>query len=108
MTALATNAHANDRVLNITEHKTPSGITLWHVEDHSLPIITMHFAFRGAGSVNDPDGKTGLGQLVSNILDEGAGERDAKAFQEALSDHAIELSFSNDSTRAVSFSPPSL
>jgi len=95
MTSLATNAHANDRVLNITEHTTPSSITLWHVEDHSLPIITMHFAFQGAGSVNDPDGKTGLGQLVSNTIDEGAGDRDAKAFQEALSDHAIELSFRN-------------
>ena len=97
MTALVTNAQANasERILNIAEHTTPNGIKLWHVEDNSLPIITMHFAFRGAGSVNDPDGKIGLGQLVSNTIDEGAGDRDANAFQTALQDHAIDLSFSN-------------
>ncbi len=95
MTALSNAVQANDRILNITEHTTPAGITVWHVEDHSLPIITMHFAFRGAGSVNDPEGKTGLGQLVSNTLDEGAGDRDALAFQEDLENHAIDLSFSN-------------
>lgn len=89
------NAHASDRVLNITEHTTPARITLWHVEDNSLPIITMHFAFKGAGAINDPADKVGLGQLVSNTLDEGAGDRDAKAFQEALENHAIDLSFRN-------------
>ncbi len=96
MTALSNIAQANDRVLNITEYTTPEGITLWHVEDHSLPIITMNFAFRGAGSIDDPRNMIGLGQLVSNTIDEGAGARDANAFQEALQDHAIDLSFSND------------
>lgn len=93
---MTVETNANDRVLNITQHTTPAGIKLWHVEDNSLPITTIHFAFRGAGAVNDPANKIGLGQLVSNTIDEGAGERDASAFQEALQDHAIELSFSNN------------
>jgi len=99
-TAQPTNAQESqkdqNRVLDIQAHQTPGGIAFWHVEDHSLPIIAMHFAFRGAGSVNDPADKIGLGQLVSNTIDEGAGERDAQAFQAALEDHAIELSFNNN------------
>lgn len=86
---------ASDRVLDIREYKTPKGITVWHVPDHSLPIITIDFAFRGAGAITDPQGKDGLGQLVSNTIDEGAGERDANAFQRDLQNHAIELHFRN-------------
>ena len=97
MTALSQTARADsDRVLDIQSYKTDAGLEFWHVEDHSLPIITMHFAFDGAGSVNDPQGKAGVAQLLSNTLDEGAGDRDAQAFQEALDDHAIELSFSSN------------
>lgn len=89
-------AKADDtRILDIQEFTSESGVDFWLVEDHTLPIITMNFAFRGAGSINDPTGKDGLGQLLSNVLDEGAGERDAQAFQQALQDHAIDLSFSN-------------
>jgi len=96
MTSNAQMSHANDRVLNLTSHTTPNGIEFWHVEDHNLPITTLHFAFRGAGAVNDPDNKIGLGQLLSNTLDEGAGERDALEFQKILQDHAIDLSFVNN------------
>lgn len=95
MTSIAGAENTPNRVLDIQEYKTKSGITIWHVEDHSLPIITINFAFRGVGSSMDPDGKTGLGHLVSNTIDEGAGMRDANQFQEALQDHAIDLSFSS-------------
>ena len=93
---MSSQIQAQDRVLDIAEHISPRGIKFWHVEDKSLPIIAMHFAFKGAGSINDPMGKIGLGQLVSNTIDEGAAERDANAFQEALQDHAIDLSFGNN------------
>lgn len=96
MTATATADSApGKRILDLNELHTQAGLTIWHVEDHSLPIITIDFAFAGAGAVTDPKGKDGLGQLVSNTMDEGAGSRDANAFQTALQDHAIELSFQN-------------
>jgi zinc protease len=95
MTASLSPAHANDRVLNIESSTSPKGIEFWHVEDRNLPILTLHFAFKGAGAINDPDDKIGLGQLLSNTLDEGAGDRDAETFQETLDDHAIDLGFSN-------------
>lgn len=91
MLSIAQTASAQERILDIKD----TGQGFWHVEDHSLPIITISFAFEGAGSVNDPQGKEGLVQLLSNTLDEGAGDRDATAFQKALQDHAIELSFSS-------------
>ena len=92
MTAMTDSAAAqNNRILDIED----TGNGFWHVEDHTLPIVTIHFGFDGAGAVNDPEGKAGIAQLLSNTLDEGAGERDARAYQEALADHAIELSFNS-------------
>ena len=91
MMTLNNSVSAQDRVLDIVD----TGKGFWHVEDHSLPIVTIHFAFEGAGAVNDPIGKAGLAQLLSNTLDEGAGARDANEFQNALQDHAIELTFTS-------------
>ncbi|MGL4437712.1 MAG: M16 family metallopeptidase [Bosea sp. (in: a-proteobacteria)] len=71
------------------------GVTAWLVEDRNLPVIAFDFAFLN-GTSHDPSGKAGALNLVSGLLDEGAGDMDAEAFQNALADHAIELSFSTD------------
>lgn len=92
---LPCHAREDSRILDIRAQTTSAGISFFLIEDHSLPIITIDFAFRGAGSVHDPVGKDGLGQLASNTMDEGAGARNADEFQTALQDRAIELSFSN-------------
>ncbi|MDA5193945.1 M16 family metallopeptidase [Govanella unica] len=67
---------------------------VWLVENHSLPIIAVDLAFKGAGAAQDPDGKVGLATFVSGMLDEGAGDLDSQAFQKRLSDLSISLSFS--------------
>lgn len=72
---------------------SPGGIEAWLVEQHTIPLIAMNFAFRG-GTRLDPKGKEGLGNLMSGLLDEGAGALDAAAFQERLEAHAIRLGFS--------------
>jgi zinc protease len=72
---------------------SPGGIEAWLVEDHFNPIISMHLAFRG-GSALDPKGKEGLANMVSTLLDEGAGDLDSKAFQQTLEDNSITLRFS--------------
>lgn len=84
---------ADERFLPITEVATPSGISVWLVEDHTLPIIAMNFIFLDSGTALDPDNKQGLVRLLSNTMDEGAGDLDSQAFQKALSDHSIALSF---------------
>lgn len=95
MVATSQAVCAKDRVLNLEALTSESGIPFWHVEDHTLPIATIHFAFRGVGSTLDPEGKTGLAQLVSNTMDEGASDRDAHAFQDTLQTNAIDLMFNS-------------
>ena len=87
--------NAAEKFLNIQEVTSDSGLTAWLVEDHSLPIIAIQFSFLDAGAKNDPANKQGRAKLLSNMLDEGAGELDSQAFQKQLNDHSISLSFSN-------------
>ena len=79
--------------LDIREVTSTSGVKAWLVEDHTNPILTLSFSFAG-GQSSDPVGKEGRARLVSGLLDEGAGERDSTAFQQALSDDSISLRFS--------------
>ena len=72
---------------------SPGGIEAWLVEDHSNPIISLDMAFRG-GAALDPAGKEGLANLVSGLIDEGAGDLDSQTFQGRLQDLSIGLSFS--------------
>ena len=72
---------------------SPGGIEAWLVEDHSNPIISLDMTFRG-GAALDPVGKEGLANLVSGLIDEGAGDLDSQAFQGQLQDLSIGLSFS--------------
>lgn len=82
-------------ILNIQQTTTPKGIRVWVVEDKTLPVLAIQFAFRGAGSASAPDARGGVTQLLSNTLDEGAADMTSEAFQSALRDHAIDLSFSS-------------
>lgn len=77
---------------------SPRGIEVWLVEDYTVPIISMDFAFIG-GSALDPEGKAGLSYMMSGLYDEGAGKLDAQAFHEKLDDTAVELSFSSNRDR---------
>jgi zinc protease len=81
-------AHATT-IQEVTSH---SGVTAWLVEDHKLPLIAMHFAFRG-GVEQDPVAKQGLTNLTMELLTEGAGPYDAAAFQQQLADNSIALHF---------------
>jgi zinc protease len=70
------------------------GIKAWLVEDYTVPIVTVAVAFRG-GSVQDPEGKEGLANLISTLFDEGAGNLDSKAFQSRLEKLGTSLSYSD-------------
>ena len=73
--------------------KSDSGVTAWLVEDYSVPIISLQFAFRG-GETQDPIGKEGLVNLMTGLFDEGAGDLDSDAFQNRLDDAGAEMRFS--------------
>ena len=80
-------AHA----IEAREVKTPRGITVWFAEDHTVPIVAMNYAFRG-GAAADPADRQGLAAFLAAMLDEGAGDLDAAAFQERMEELAFSMS----------------
>ncbi|WP_249159228.1 M16 family metallopeptidase [Bradyrhizobium jicamae] len=72
---------------------SPGGIEAWFVQDATVPLIAMEYAFAG-GASQDPTAKPGVGNMVADLLDEGSGDLDSKTFHERLERRAIELSFS--------------
>ena len=81
------------RAMDITEVRSPAGVTAWLVEDYTVPIVTIRFSFAG-GSTQDPVGKEGLANLMTGLFDEGAGDLDSEAFQLRLDDVGLEMGFS--------------
>ena len=53
------------------------------------------------GAAQDPPGKAGLGMLLAQLLDEGAGDLDSQAYQRALDEKAVEIHFRNDREHAA-------
>jgi zinc protease len=92
MVLLALPAVAARAAVTIQEVTSDKGIKAWLVEDYSVPIISIRFAFAG-GSTQDPPGKEGLANLMTGLFDEGAGELDSDAFQERLDDAGAEMRF---------------
>jgi len=93
MTVIFSSASVKAQVLDIQEITTEGGITAWLVEDDTVPILSLQFAFRGSGSVNDTIGTQGLARLTSQMMTQGAGDLDATAFQKARKDRSVSLSF---------------
>ncbi|MFY7960920.1 MAG: M16 family metallopeptidase [Elsteraceae bacterium] len=71
---------------------SPGGIEAWLVQDHSVPLVSMDFAFR-AGAARDPADKTGLSRLASAVIDEAAGPHPHLEFIERLQTLGVGLSF---------------
>jgi len=95
---LAALAASSADAMEIKRVTSPGGIEAWLVESHANPLIAMRFAFRGGASQDDP-GKEGLAYFISAMMDEGAGDLDAVAFQESEQGLAMRMDF--DASRDV-------
>ena len=73
---------------------SPGGIEAWFVQDATVPLIAMEYAF-GGGATQDPADKPGVGNMVADLIDEGSGDLDSQTFHERLDRRAIDLSFSS-------------
>lgn len=60
-----------------------SGLGLWVVERHDLPVVSLVLVLPD-GAAADPPHRPGLAALAGDLLDEGAGERGAIEIHEAL------------------------
>ena len=72
---------------------SPGGIEAWFVQDATVPLVAMEFGMSG-GTAQDPADKPGVGNMVADLIDEGSGDLDSRAFHERLDRRAIDLSFS--------------
>ncbi|HMK89211.1 MAG TPA: pitrilysin family protein [Methylocystis sp.] len=72
-----------------------SGVEGWLVESYAAPLVALEFCARGGGA-QDPQGKDGLATLLAGMLDEGAGDLEARAFHRAVEDLAVHLGFGAD------------
>jgi zinc protease len=79
--------------MKIEKIVTPAGITAWLVREHTVPLVSLNYAFRGGSSQDEAD-KSGTASLVSDLLDEGAGKLDSEQYHGRLERLAIDLSFS--------------
>jgi zinc protease len=89
--------------VEIEEVETPGGFTAWLVEEHSIPFAAIEIRFRGGTSL-DPEGKHGAVNLMTGLLEEGAGEMDAQEFTAAREELAASMDFdSGRDSLSVSF-----
>ena len=87
--AVALPAQAEMKIQAVT---SPGGITAWLVEDHGIPFTALEIQFRG-GTALDAPGKRGAVNLMTALIEEGAGDMDSRAFAEARDGLAAQFSF---------------
>ena len=80
------------QALEIQEVTSPGGIKAWLVEEHSIPFLALELRFQGGTSL-DATGKRGAINLMTALIEEGAGDRDARAFAEARDSLAASYDF---------------
>ena len=88
--------------IDIIEITSDGGIDAWVVEEPSIPFLALEIRFRG-GATLDREGKRGAVNLMTGLIEEGAGELDAQAFQTAREALAARFGFrAYDDTLSIS------
>ena len=80
--ALVLSTVAAKAEVDIVEVTSPGGITAWLVEEPSIPFMALEIRFRGGASLDDPETRGAI-NLMTALLEEGAADRDARAFAQA-------------------------
>lgn len=76
----------------IEEVTSPGGIRAWLVEEHGIPFTALEIRFEGGTSL-DASEKRGAVNLMTALIEEGAGDMDAQGFAAARDDLAAEFKF---------------
>ena len=76
----------------IEEVVSKGGITAWLVQESSIPFVALELRFRGGASL-DASGKRGAINLMTGLLEEGAGDLDSRSFTEAQERLASSFSY---------------
>ncbi|RUS60120.1 insulinase family protein [Pseudorhodobacter sp. E13] len=87
--AFALPAQAELPIQSVT---SPGGLTAWLVEDHEIPFTALEIRMTGGTSL-DPADQRGVVNLMTALIEEGAGDLDAQGFANARDDLAAQFSF---------------
>ncbi len=90
--ALSLTAFAARADVAITEVTSPGGINAWLVEAHEIPFVALEISIKGGGNLDLP-GKRGATNLMMGLIEEGSGDMDARAFQQARESLATSFGF---------------
>ena len=80
----------------IQKRTLANGLPVWVVELHKVPVVHVSLIVR-SGSAADPHGKFGLASLTAEMLDEGAGSRNALQIADVVDYLGASLSTSSTS-----------
>ncbi len=80
----------------IEKRTLSNGLPVWIVELHKVPVVHVSLIVK-SGSAADPRGKFGLADLAAEMLDEGAGSRNALQIADAVDYLGANLSTSSTS-----------
>lgn len=78
--------------VDIQEVTSDGGISAWLVEESSIPFVALEIRVRGGASLDAPD-KRGATNLMMALIEEGAADMDAQAFQTRREELAASFRF---------------
>jgi zinc protease len=81
--------------IKIQDVTSPGGIKAWLVEEHGIPFTALEIRFLGGTSL-DRDGKRGEVNLMTALIEEGAGDLDSQGFAAARDGLAAQFRFRSD------------
>jgi len=84
------------RLPPIQKRTLSNGLPVWIVELHKVPVVHISLVVK-SGAAADPHGKFGLASLTAEMLDEGAGSRNALQLADAVDFLGANLSTSSTS-----------
>lgn len=88
------------RAIDIREVTSPGGIRAWLVQEPSIPFTALEIRFQGGASLDAP-GKRGAANLMMGLLEEGAGDMDARSFATRAEELAADFTFRVDDDAAA-------
>ena len=80
------------QIAAIEEVVSPGGIRAWLVPEPGIPFVALEIRFRGGTSLDAP-GRRGAVNLMTGLIEEGAGDLDAQGFAAARDALAAEFRF---------------
>ena len=84
----------NTKVEEVISHRYK--IKAYLFENKTNPIVAMSFMFKNSGYASEDDNKSGITNLLNEMLVSGAGDYNDEQFKERLEDNAVSIGFSSN------------